>query len=126
MHKNTKQIHGELTELWQFYCQHQIELFFLIWQSHVQKTVSMVEPDVKSDDKTLETLLTLHLYHIRKEPATKQTSYLKSQSTITYIPILTLFLLSLLCTFNFCMQYSVRLCKGYYVICHMNKDLSGA
>ena len=41
--KNTKQIHGELTELWQFYCQHQIELFFLVRQSHVQKTVIKIK-----------------------------------------------------------------------------------
>jgi hypothetical protein len=27
--KNFKQIHGELTELWQFYCQNQISYIFL-------------------------------------------------------------------------------------------------
>ena len=27
--KNIKPIHGELTELWQFYCQHQINCIFL-------------------------------------------------------------------------------------------------
>ena len=47
------------------------------------------------------------LYHIRKDPATKQTSYLKSQSTITYISVLTFFLLCVPCTFNFHMQYSL-------------------
>jgi hypothetical protein len=34
--KNIKPIHGELTELWQFYCQHQIKLHFLVWQTHVK------------------------------------------------------------------------------------------
>ena len=64
----------------------------------------------------LETLLTLHFYHIRKDPATKRTSYLKSQSTIIYIPILTLFLLLLWCTFNFHMRYSSIVCHALHAL----------
>ena len=38
--KNINSIHQELTELWQFYCQHQIILCFLVWQTHVKKTIN--------------------------------------------------------------------------------------
>ena len=41
--KNIKSIHQELTELWQFYCQHQIILCFLVWQTHVKKTKKLLE-----------------------------------------------------------------------------------
>ena len=41
--KNIKSIHQELTELWQFYCQDQIILCFLVWQTHVKKTIILAE-----------------------------------------------------------------------------------
>jgi hypothetical protein len=74
---------------------------------------------VESDDKTLETLLIyylLYFYYIRKDPAIKRTSYLKSQRTITYIPILTLFILCVPCTFNFRTRYSS-------IVCHSSRAL---
>ena len=54
----------------------------------------------------------LHFFHIRKDPAIKRTSYLKSQSMITYILVLTLLLLCIPCTFNFHMQYSSLICHA--------------
>ena len=41
--KNIKSIHQELTELWQFYRQHQIILYFLVWQTHVKKTIKQLD-----------------------------------------------------------------------------------
>ena len=41
--KNTKPIRAELTELWQFCCQTQIELYCLVWQGHVKKTITSTD-----------------------------------------------------------------------------------
>ena len=30
-----------MTELWQFDCQYQIEFYFLVWQGHVKRTISI-------------------------------------------------------------------------------------
>ena len=56
--------------------------------------------------------LLLYFYHIRKDPAIKRTSYLKSQSMITYISVLTLLLSCVPCTFNFRMRYSSLVCHA--------------
>ena len=94
---------------------HLISVLLATWILSCSWTMSPMQLLLKVMIKHLKLhllYLLLYFYHIRKDPAIKRTSYLKLQSMITYISVLTLLLSCVPCTFNFRMRYSSLVCHA--------------